>query len=72
MDPMWLIQATDGVTYYVGQDLKVYVYADLPFSPPTSRGILEEWWLAQRSRGAVHNGARHPSCSKNRAEPPTS
>jgi hypothetical protein len=33
MDPMWLIQATDGVTYYVGQDLKVYVYADLPIEP---------------------------------------
>ena len=33
MDPMWQIQATDGVTYYVGQDLKVYVYADLPIEP---------------------------------------
>ena len=33
MDPMWLIQATDGVTYYLGQDLKVYVYADLPIEP---------------------------------------
>ena len=33
MDPMWQIQATDGVTYYVGQDLKVYVYDDLPIEP---------------------------------------
>jgi hypothetical protein len=33
MDPMWLIQATDGVTYYVGHDLKVYIYADLPIQP---------------------------------------
>ena len=33
MDPMWLIQATDGVTYYVGHDLKVYIHADLPIQP---------------------------------------
>jgi hypothetical protein len=33
MNPMWQIQATDGVTYYVGQDLKVYVYVDLPIEP---------------------------------------
>jgi len=33
MDPMWQIQATDGTAYYVGQDLKVYVYADLPIEP---------------------------------------
>ena len=33
MNPMWQIQATDGAAYYVGQDLKVYVYADLPIEP---------------------------------------
>jgi hypothetical protein len=33
MDLMWQIQATDGVTYFVGQDLKVYVYDDLPIEP---------------------------------------
>ena len=33
MDPMWRIQATDGVTYHVGQDLTVYIYADLPIQP---------------------------------------
>jgi hypothetical protein len=33
MNPMWQIQATDGATYYVGQDLKVYIYADLPIQP---------------------------------------
>jgi hypothetical protein len=33
VDPLWQIQATDGVTYFVGQDLKVYVYDDLPLEP---------------------------------------
>jgi hypothetical protein len=32
-NPMWQIQANDGVTYFVGEDLKVYVYDDLPIEP---------------------------------------
>ena len=33
MNPMWQMQATDGATYSVGQNLKVYIYADLPIEP---------------------------------------
>lgn len=39
MNPMWQIQAIDGLTYYVGQDLKVYVYADGSSSQLTSNVV---------------------------------
>jgi hypothetical protein len=33
MNSMWQMRATDRATYSVGQDLKVYIYADLPIEP---------------------------------------
>ncbi len=39
MNPMWQIQATDGMAYYVGPDRKVYVYADSPSRQLTSNAV---------------------------------